>query len=249
MNGDGADVGLPIEEFIQALTSQLDRAQSAMALKARAGLPLTFAVKDLSIDLRTHVDVSGSVVRIRPAGPGEAEASILHLGLTTITRPMIDENAVQLAAAPDEPSLKEVLGKDVTEDERRRLEWAGVYTVSQLRSLERQAGPDAIERVAQLPVERLRRALQLAATPRISRVVADGDGAEPPLLGVHGHNLMEREPPVVRIDGRRVPVMEASPRRLLVRAEPGQLAGMLSVENDLGGATETRFDLAGGEEP
>ena len=31
--------GLPIEQFIQALTSQLDRAQATMALKARAGLP------------------------------------------------------------------------------------------------------------------------------------------------------------------------------------------------------------------
>ena len=48
------DAGLPIEEFIQAITSQLDRTQEALALKADAGLPLTFAVRDLSLDLRTH---------------------------------------------------------------------------------------------------------------------------------------------------------------------------------------------------
>jgi hypothetical protein len=41
------DGGLPVEQFIQALTSQLDRVQSTMAMKARAGLPMTFAVKDL----------------------------------------------------------------------------------------------------------------------------------------------------------------------------------------------------------
>ena len=46
---NGRDPGLPIENFIQALTSQLDRAQAALALKARAGLPLTFAVKDLTL--------------------------------------------------------------------------------------------------------------------------------------------------------------------------------------------------------
>jgi len=51
--------GVPIEQFIQALTTQLDRAQNAMALKAEnLDLPLTFAVKDLSLDLRTHVEVA-----------------------------------------------------------------------------------------------------------------------------------------------------------------------------------------------
>src|SRR5262249_41008264 len=104
-NMNGSEIGLPIEQFIQALTSQLDRAQAALALKASAGLPLTFAVKDLTLDLRTHVEMVGSVVCIRPAGPGEGDASTLRLQLTTITRPMIEENSVSLAAQPNEPSL------------------------------------------------------------------------------------------------------------------------------------------------
>ncbi|MGH7451623.1 MAG: hypothetical protein ACRENG_09785, partial [bacterium] len=62
------DNSLPIEQFIQALTSQLDRAQDALRLKA-VNRPLTFAVKDLTLDLRSHLEISGSVVRIRPAGP------------------------------------------------------------------------------------------------------------------------------------------------------------------------------------
>src|SRR4051794_3442578 len=98
--------GLPLEQFIQALTSQLDRAQNTLALKARAGLPLTFAVKELSLDLRTHVEMVGSVVRLRPAGPGDVDASTVHLSLTTITRPMIEENTMALAAASDEPTIK-----------------------------------------------------------------------------------------------------------------------------------------------
>ena len=68
MNGE--DSGLPVEQFIQALTSQLDRAQDAMALKAHVR-PLTFAVKDLTLDLRAHFAMSGSAVHIIPAGPGE----------------------------------------------------------------------------------------------------------------------------------------------------------------------------------
>src|SRR3712207_2585929 len=115
---NGRDDGLPLEHFVQAVTSQLDRAQETMALKARAGLPLTFAVKDLTLDLRTHVEMSGSEVRIRPAGPGEGDASTLHLALTTITRPMIEENTIVATDDTDSPTLEEVL-PDVSEDERR----------------------------------------------------------------------------------------------------------------------------------
>ncbi|MEA2774486.1 MAG: hypothetical protein QOD93_7448, partial [Acetobacteraceae bacterium] len=75
-----ADQSLPIEQFIQALTTQLDHAQSAMAIKARnMSLPLTFAVRDITLDLRTHVDFVASEVRIRPAAAGDKDASTLHL--------------------------------------------------------------------------------------------------------------------------------------------------------------------------
>jgi len=81
-------VTLRLEDFIQAVQSQLDNAQAAMALKARnANLPLTFAIKDINLDLRAHVEFSDSEIRIRPAGAGEGEASVFHLVFTTITRP------------------------------------------------------------------------------------------------------------------------------------------------------------------
>src|SRR5262245_31168909 len=100
---------LPVEEFIQAITSQLDRAQAALALNAQS-LPLTFAVKDLSLDLRAHVEVVNGAVCIRSPSPGEAETSVLRMSFTTITRPMIQENTVSVQAAVDEPSLRDVLG-------------------------------------------------------------------------------------------------------------------------------------------
>lgn len=161
---------LPVEEFIQALTSQLDRAQRALALKARAGIPLTFAVKDVSLDLRTHVDFVGSAVHLRPAGPGDTDASTLRFSLTTVTRPMMEENAQPLSTEPDEPSLQDVLGEDVSEEDRRRLEWAGIHTVSQLRQVQRGASEAEISRVAQIPALRLRAALAAASRPRVDEV-------------------------------------------------------------------------------
>ena len=75
-----SSVTLRLEDFIQAVQSQLDNAQAAMALKARnANLPLTFAIKDINLDLRAHV-----VATIRPDTvfmpyhwPGEQSANRL----------------------------------------------------------------------------------------------------------------------------------------------------------------------------
>jgi len=239
--------GLPLEQFIQALTSQLDRAQNTMALKARAGLPLTFAVKDLTLDLRTHVEMVNSVVRIRPAGPGEPDASTLHLALTTITRPMIEENTFSQAGSADEPTIKEALGKEITDEEQRRLEWAGIHTVGQLRSVQRQGGENAIERVAEIPVNRLRAALARASEPLISHVLPnpmpDGDTNGGMVLRIHGQNLIQDGHPQVRIDGERIPVLRATHRELLVAALPHHTQGVLTVETAPGTVAQREFRL------
>src|SRR6516162_4161446 len=113
MNGN--DASLPLEQFIQALQTQLDHAQAAMALKAQnMNLPMTFAVKDISIDLRAHVEMVQSELRIRPASAGDRDASLLRLSLSTITRPMIEENAPPAAIDREGPTLKEFVGEDFT---------------------------------------------------------------------------------------------------------------------------------------
>jgi hypothetical protein len=206
---NGYDAGLPIEHFIQAITSQLDRAQAALALKARAGLPLTFAVKDLTIDLRAQMEIVGSVVHIRPAAPSEPEASTVRLQLTTVTRPMIEENAVQLGPLPDEPSLRDVLGPDVTEDEERRLEWAGIHNVAQLRDLQRRSGEEALEKFTQVPVARLRAALSRASLPHIIKVTPE----LPPLLPGDGNGKPVTKGPIEDLGGiKRWPAFVESPR-------------------------------------
>jgi hypothetical protein len=247
-----AEAGLPIEAFVQALTTQLDRAQEAMAVKARIRkLPLTFAVKDVTLELRAHVDFSGSAVRIRPAGPGDGDASVLHLSLTTITEPMINENTRITAPRPGDPSLKELLGDEITEDEQRRLEWAGVQSVSQLRELERTAGEAVLERVSQLPVDRLRAALARAARPAVRQVITvppnPGGERGQPVLRIRGDNLMRERPPVVSIRGQRLPVLEATESELVVGPLVQQLGGTLVVETDAGERAE--FPVEDGGQP
>jgi hypothetical protein len=237
----GSDAAVPIEDFVQALQAQLDRAQRAMHTKAKnLNLPLTFAVKDISIDLRTHVEVVKNQVRVRPAGPSDHDASLLHLSLTTVTRPMIEENAFAMDAT--EERIDEV--KDIPEEDRRKLEWAGLQTVRQLKQLHEQEGAATIGRMADLPVDRLRKALQKMVQPMVSRVeTEDGENPAQKLLRIRGQNLMRQQVPKVQIEGEPVSVLQANDREVLLAPKAHQFGGVLTLETDPNYSTQTAFDL------
>ena len=93
------DSGFLVEEFIDAITTQLDRVQDTLRLKA-VNRPLTYALKDLQLDLKVFIDMDREGrVRFRSAGAEDAGASVVHFGFTTITKPMIDENTISMSAA------------------------------------------------------------------------------------------------------------------------------------------------------
>jgi len=238
----------PIQEFIQALSSQLDAAQRALSLKAsNLNLPLSFALKEIAFDLRAQVEFAGAEVRIRPAGPGDPSASTIRFGLTTITRPMIEENAPPPVIDKGEETLDHV---DLTAEEKRRLEWAGVRSVDQLRDLQARGTDREVGRIASLPVDRLRAALvRAAAHPMVLHVLpvapAAGDADGPPLLRVRGHNLLQDDPPRVTIAGEPVKVVSAAAQELVIAPLAHQLSGRLVVETAPGATAGTVFDLSG----
>lgn len=242
------DATLRLEDFIQAVQSQLDNAQAAMAIKARnLNLPLTFAIKDINLDLRAHVEFADSEIRIRPAAAGEKEASVFHLVFTAITRPAIEENAIAFAADPDDQPLEE-LGDELTTDERKRLEWAGVRTVKQFQEAQEGGAVHTIGRVTNLPVERLRKALERASTPLVQRVepvMPAGNGGEPPLIRVTGRNLVRNGAfPQVRIGDRPVSILKSASNELLLAPDADQWAGELSLQPAPALSTAMSFDLS-----
>lgn len=246
---------LPLENFIQAVQSQLDKAQSAMAVKARnLNLPMTFAIKDINLDLRAHVEFSAGEIRIRPAGANEGEASVFHIVFTAITRPMIEENAAALSADPEDQPL-DTLEQDLTEEERRKLEWVGVRTVGKLRELDRTGSSREIGRVTNLPVDRLRKALRRATVPLVEDVTPvdrehDTPGRLRRIMKVRGRNLTEEgRTPRVTIAGRPAPILKATPGEMLLAPEPDQWAGELRIEAGPDLATAMSFDLSAFAEP
>jgi len=240
---------VPLEHFIQAVQSQLDNAQVAMQLKARnLNLGLTFAIKDITLDLRAQVEFSGDEIRIRPAGAADKEASVFHLVFTAITRPMIEETALALGGETEESEPIEDLGEDLSEGERRRLEWLGVRTVSKLREMEKQGASRTVSRVTSVPVDRLRKALQRSSAPMVEHVSPvqrrpDDPADLPGLLRVRGRNLRGADLPRVTLAGEPVAVLKADETELLLAPQPHQWAGQLTVEPAPAIAAAVAFDL------
>lgn len=220
----------PVEEFLQSLTAQLDRAQDMLALKVRAGRPLTWALKDLSLDLQVFVEVDNAGrVMLRSASAGESGASTLHINLTSITRPMVEENTFAFQDDQDPRSIDELRGAaNLDEADRRKLDLLGVRTVGQLQRLSQETDHKAVESMIGLPVNRLRAALAAAARPTVAgqEVVRHPDGD---LLRIHGANLADGLGTEVRLAGEPVEVIEARRNELLVRPLSHHQEGQVEV--------------------
>lgn len=221
---------MPVEEFLQGLTNQLDRAQDVLAVKVKAGRPLTWALKDLTLDLRVFLEVDGQGrVLLRSAGPNEEGASTLHINLTTITRPMVEENTFAFEEDVDARSIDRIRAASNLDDEdQRRLDRLGIRTVGQLKRLAESANPDAVESYIGLPVDRLRSALEAAARPTVSsqEVVSRGDQR---FLRIHGANLTDGISTEVRLAGEPVEVVESRPNMVLVRPLSHHEEGAIEV--------------------
>lgn len=151
------EMHFPLEEFLEAITSQLDKTQDALRLKA-VNRPLTFALKDFDLDLKVFVDMDAQgQIRFRPSGPNETGASTVTIGFTTITRPMIEENTVSMEMTAS-PTLDEI---GLEPAEQKRLERLGVRNAAQLRQLEAHAGDNNLSRLSGVNVDKLRQALQM----------------------------------------------------------------------------------------
>jgi hypothetical protein len=227
---------LPLEDLLNAISAQLDRAQAALALKTQT-TGLTFAVKDLALDLRAAVSFEEAAIMVRPAMPGERDVSTLRLSFTTVTRPMLEEHAVEMHA--EEPAITESV-EGLTDEEVRRLEWIGVRNLNDLNAAEARGGAANIRRLSRLPSQRLKQALDLAGRRAVSRVapvpmdpdaVQTLDPATRFRLRVQGRNLLRGgERPKVSVAGEPAQVLEARPDSLIVAVpDEARLAGAMSL--------------------
>jgi hypothetical protein len=198
--------GFLVEDFITSITTQLDRVQDSLRIKA-VNRPLTYALKELHLELKVFVDMDAQGhVMLRAAGPNEAGASTLAMDFTTITKPMIEENTISLAATRSTPL--DNLG--LKPEEQRRLERLGVTNLAQLDRLKGSTGVSTVARMADMSVDRLRRAL-VAGQPQLSPSPAPAP--RPPVVSQRPPVASPRPP----VPAPRTPVVVARPPVLAPR--------------------------------
>jgi len=242
MTGTGSNTAVALEDFIQAVQAQLDTAQTRMTLKAQNDrLPLTFAIRDISMDLKAHVELAQGEVRI------DTDPTVLHLVFTAITRPMIEENAVQLAVDNEDDVPLSSLGDELDDDERRRLEGIGVRTVAKLNEMRNRGLGGSVGRITRLPLAKLENVLSRATRPMVDDIENAGDASGSDelrqRLRVKGKNLLrDGVPPQVSIGGRPVSVVRASDTEIVLAPDLDQMAGQMSLSHDSRSATDLWFD-------
>lgn len=236
--------GVPVDDFLQAIAEQLDKAQDSLALKARTGRPLTWALRDFKIALQVFVELDAATGQVlwRTAGPNESGASTVNLEFTTITKPMIEENSYSILDESDARPIESIgIAADLDDEDKLRLRRLGVRTVGQLRRLapanERQQ-LDAIGELASIPVGKLEAALRASARPSVQSqdTVRKGDQT---LLRIRGANLHDGINTEVRLAGEPVEVVDARPNQLLVRPMEHHSSGQIEVL--VGGERATGF--------
>lgn len=242
-----SDLSFRVEDFLEAITSQLDRTQDLLRLKA-VNRPLTYAIRDFSLDMKVFVELDDEGhVRFRSSGANEMGASSVTIGFTTITRPMIEENTVSLSEVQG-PSLEDL---GLAPEERRSLEKVGVRNAGQLKRLNSSSGEDALAKFSNLPVNRLRAALQ-QSRPTVDRVEpADGHrqngAADQPSrsersvqvprgtrrLRLDGANLSDlHRVGTASLDGSPVPIVRSAHDHIVVDLGGLEPSGRLVVDAD-----------------
>ena len=193
-----SDAALPLENFIQAVQSQLDKAQTAMTLKARnLNMPLTFAIKDITLDLRAHVEFAKSEIRIRPAGAerrrGERLPSRVHRDHPADDRG--ERRGADGRRSRGPRHRRDRRRQSVTRMSAGSSNGSACAPSASCATSRPRAAAETVQRVTGLPVNRLRAALERASAPLVEHVTpverSPGDTDEgPPLIRLRGRNLL-----------------------------------------------------------
>lgn len=225
---------LALSEFVGALVGQLDDVQDDLSAKARAGRNITWAIKDIHLELQVFIETDPhGTVRVRTAGPNETGSSTLKLDLGAITRDMILENAMHSASEEDNRPIDELLRKQhsgVSPTQLRRLRGLGIRTAGQF--LSQQAHLRAISTRTGISLSTLQELRRTLSGPTLDHHEEQwrGDGVR--VLRLLGANLSGNGPTRVRLCGEPVEVLSAQPSEVVVRPAQHHREGPIELVVD-----------------
>lgn len=201
-----------LEEFIDSLVVELDKTRETLAVKA-INKPLSYSVKELSIDLNTFPTYDGDEVKFMTAQPGQEGASKLTIHLGSIT----DQQVRATSKAPvgkDDIKIDEIQVPNTTKKQLRKM---GITSVDDLKAVEKKnvdlkkaSDGDIDYGSLANQIEKSRRS---ASPPTVRSVSLSMDAQGGPSLHVSGHNLAinPKFNPVAVVNGTLADVIASAP--------------------------------------
>ncbi|MFT3877538.1 MAG: hypothetical protein QM708_14125 [Propioniciclava sp.] len=217
-----------LEDFVDSLVVELDKTRETLAVKA-INKPLSYSVKEVSLDVNAFPTYSDGSVRFVTARPGEEGSSRLSIQLNSITDQQVRASTKTRGPSPAPDRL------DVDEPTRTKLRRIGVNSIEDLQELQERkvdlrAATDSDIDYGQI-ARKLQQSRRSKAAPVIDGVsLSQSDGS--PVLLVEGRNLSVDSSfaPVAVVNGELVEVVSRGPAHLTLRLDDARL---LQDDNEL----------------
>lgn len=213
---DSANAAWHLEEFVDSLVVELDKTRETLAVKA-INKPLSYTVRELSMDLNIFPVYNGDQVSFITAQPGQQGASKVTIQLGTITDQQV-RATTKVPGAKNDVDIAEV---NVDARTRRQLRKFGVNSASDLKQIEqrnvdlRKASENTIDYV-QLAnqIEKSRRGQR---PPRVHAASLEREG-DRAVLSLRGENLAvdPRFEPVAVVNQRLAQVLSSSEQEIRI---------------------------------
>ena len=120
-----------LESFLDSLVVELDKARETLAVKA-INRPLTYTVKDLSLDLQIFPSFNGEDVKFLTAQPGQVGSSKISVQMASITDQQVRATSKKLSTKED----LSIDAADIDDDTKKALRKVGVTSMNDLKEIE-----------------------------------------------------------------------------------------------------------------
>ena len=209
-----------LEDFVDSLVVELDKTRETLAVKA-VNKPLSYSVKEVSLDLQTFPSYDGDQVRFVTAQPGQEGASKITIQLNSITDQQVRATTKMPGARTDIP-IERIPVDNATKKKLRKL---GVQSVDDLEHL-KQKNVD-LDQVGDGDIDysslnkQIQKSRRNQAPPIVTAVSLALDEEDQPYLRIEGANLSVDPafPPVAAVNQRVVEVISRSDGELRLRLE------------------------------
>ena len=213
-----------LESFLDSMIVELDKARETLALKA-INKPLTYAVKDIALDLQLFPSYDGDNVKFITAQPGQSGASKVSIQLGSITDQQVRETSK--LPAKNDISIDAIEGLDDTT--KKNLKKIGVSSVKDIEKIEKKNVNLAGTGNANVSYKNLTGLIEKARRAKLPPVVnkvSISKSIDGPILELQGRNLSiaKKYVPVVVINNQLAEVLSHKSNSILIKANKDQMS-------------------------